>query len=140
MHPKGLYECECDSECAITRTDSLLQFKQRRRQPYNADIISTLAQRLRQNRSMSFKSTWVKAHQDDDKLPGQVLSDAALQNIRVDSIATDSTSRVDSLRPAPMLRMWTLRLSVYPSKEPGSRAGMRTSFVSILMSPTSAII
>jgi ribonuclease HI len=106
MRAKGLYEWECDSECAITRADSLLQFKQRRRQPYNADIISTLAQRLRQNRSMSFKSTWVKAHQDDDKLPGQVLSDAALQNIRVDSIATDSTSRVDSLRPAPMLRMW----------------------------------
>ena len=37
---------------------------------------------------MTFKSTWVKAHQDDDKLPGQILFDAALRNIRVDHIAT----------------------------------------------------
>ena len=36
---------------------------------------------------MTFKSTWVKAHQDDDTLPGQVLSDAALRNIHVGSIA-----------------------------------------------------
>ena len=57
MRPNGLYEWECDSQCAITRTESLLQFKQRRRQPYNADVISTLSQRLRQNRSMNFKST-----------------------------------------------------------------------------------
>ena len=36
---------------------------------------------------MTFKSTWVKAHQDDYKLPGQVLSDAALRNTRVDHTA-----------------------------------------------------
>ena len=66
-----------------------IKFKQRRRYPYNADIISTLAQMLGQNRSMTFKSTWVEAHQDDDKLPGQVLSGAALINIAVDSLAND---------------------------------------------------
>ena len=86
MSPKVLYQWECDSESAITRTDSLFNFKQRQRQPYNADVISTLAHRLRQNWSMTFKSTLVKAHQDDYKLPGQVLSDAALRNIRVDHI------------------------------------------------------
>jgi hypothetical protein len=89
MRPKGEYEWGCDSQCAITLTDVLLKFKQRRRQPYNADIISNLTQRLGQNRSMIIKSTWVKAHQDEDKLPGQVLSDAALRNIDVDSIAND---------------------------------------------------
>ena len=86
MHPKGLYEWEFDSGCAITRTEFLHQFRQRWRQPYNADIISTLAQPLHQNRSMTFKSNGVGVHQDDDQLPGQVLSDAALGNIRVDSI------------------------------------------------------
>ena len=89
MRPKGQCELECGSQCAITRTEVLLKFKQRRRQPYNADIISTLAQRLGQNRSMTFKSTWVKAYQDEDQLPGQVLPDAALRNIDVDSIAND---------------------------------------------------
>jgi ribonuclease HI len=67
MRPKGEYEWECDSQCAINRTDVLLKFKQRRRQPYNADIISNLTQRLGQNRSMTIKSTWVKAHQDENK-------------------------------------------------------------------------
>ena len=38
---------------------------------------------------MTIKSTWVKAHQDEDKLQGQVLSDAALRNIDVDNIAND---------------------------------------------------
>jgi hypothetical protein len=78
-------------QCAITRSDVLLlKFKQRRRQPYNAVIVSNLTQRLGQNRSMTIKSTWVKAHQDEDQLPGQVLSDAALRNtIDVDSIAND---------------------------------------------------
>jgi hypothetical protein len=38
---------------------------------------------------MTIKSTWVKAHQDEKKLPGQILSDAALRNIKVDSIAED---------------------------------------------------
>jgi hypothetical protein len=33
--------------------------------------------------------TWVQAHQDEKKIPGQILSDAALQNIKVDSIAED---------------------------------------------------
>jgi hypothetical protein len=89
MRPKGEYDWECDSQCAMTRTDILLKFKQRRRQPYNADIISNLTQRLGQNRSMTIKSTWVKAHQDENKLPGQALSDAALRNIDVDSIAND---------------------------------------------------
>ena len=55
MRPKGEYEWECDSQCAITRTDVLLKFKQRRRQPYNADIISNLTQRLGQNRSTTIK-------------------------------------------------------------------------------------
>ena len=77
-------------QCAITRSDVLLlKFKQRRRQPYNAVIVSNLTQRLGQNRSMTIKSTWVKAHQDEDKLQGQVLSDAALRNIDVDNIAND---------------------------------------------------
>ena len=90
MQPKGEYEWECDSQCAITWTDILLKFKQRRWQPYNADIISNLTQRLGQNRSMTVNSTWVKAHQDEDKLPGQeVLSDAALRNIDVDSITNN---------------------------------------------------
>jgi hypothetical protein len=31
----------------------------------------------------------VKAHQDENKLPGPVLSDVALRNIDVDSIAND---------------------------------------------------
>jgi hypothetical protein len=35
---------------------------------------------------MTIKSTWVKAHQDENKLPGQVLPDTALRNIDVDSI------------------------------------------------------
>jgi hypothetical protein len=40
---------------------------------------------------MTFKSTWVKAHQDNDQLPGQVLSRATLRNINVeDSIANAS--------------------------------------------------
>ena len=89
MRPKVQWEWECDSQCAITRTEVLLKFKQRRQQPYNAGIVSTLAQRLGQNRSMTFKSVWVNAHQDDDKLPGKVLSDAALRNIAVDSLAND---------------------------------------------------
>ena len=89
MRPKGEYEWECDIQCAITRTGVLLKFIQRRRQPYNAAIISNLTQRLGQNRSITIKSTWVKAHQDEDKLPGQVLSDSALRNIDVDSIAND---------------------------------------------------
>ena len=90
MRPKGQYEWECDRQCAITRAKVLLKFKQRRRRPYNADIISNLTQRLGQNRSMTFKSTLVKAHQDDDKLPsGQVLSDAASRNIDMDSLAND---------------------------------------------------
>jgi hypothetical protein len=38
---------------------------------------------------MTIKSTWVKAHQDEKKIPGQVLSNAALWNIKVDSIAND---------------------------------------------------
>jgi hypothetical protein len=38
---------------------------------------------------MTIKSTWVKAHQDENKLPGQALSDAALRNIDVHSIAND---------------------------------------------------
>jgi hypothetical protein len=38
---------------------------------------------------MTIKSTWVKAHQDEKKLLGQILSDAALRNIKVDSIAED---------------------------------------------------
>jgi hypothetical protein len=39
---------------------------------------------------MTVNSTWVKAHQDEDKLPGQeVLSDAALRNIDVDSITNN---------------------------------------------------
>jgi len=78
MQLKGEYEWECDSQCAINRTDVQLKFKQRRRQPYNADIISNLMQMLGQNRSMTIKSIWAKAHQDENKLPGQVLSDAAL--------------------------------------------------------------
>jgi hypothetical protein len=89
MRPKGEYEWECDSQCAITRTDILLKFKQRRRQPYNADIISNLTHRLGKKRSMTIKSTWVKAQQDEDQLPSQVLSDATLRNIDVDSIAND---------------------------------------------------
>ena len=97
MRPKGQYAWACDSQCAITRTDILLKFKQRRRQPYNADIISNLTQRLGQNRSMTFKSAWVKAHQDDDQLPGQVhvLSDAALRNLDVDSLANDYLLETD---------------------------------------------
>ena len=87
MRPKGQHEWECDSHCAITRTDVLLKFKQRWRQLYNADIIFNLTQRLDLHRSMTFKSTCVKAHQDDDQLSGQVLSDAALRNIDVDSLA-----------------------------------------------------
>ena len=140
MHPKGLYEWEFDSGCAITRTEFLHQFRQRWRQPYNADIISTLAQPLHQNRSMTFKSNGVGVHQDDDQLPGQVLSDAALGNIRVDNIATDYYLENGTSQTALMLRMWKLKLSVYPFKEPGSRAGMRKSFVSISMGPTSTII
>jgi hypothetical protein len=89
MRPKDQYEWECDSQCAITRTDVLLKFKQWWRQAHNADIISNLTQRLGQNRSMTIKITWVKAHQDDDQLPDQVLSDAALRNIDVDSLAND---------------------------------------------------
>jgi hypothetical protein len=38
---------------------------------------------------MTIKSTWVKAHQDEDKLRGQVLSGAALRNINVDNMTND---------------------------------------------------
>jgi hypothetical protein len=38
---------------------------------------------------MNIKRTWVQAHQDKKKIPGQILSDAALWNIKVDSIAED---------------------------------------------------
>ena len=89
MRLKGEYEWECDSQCALNRIGVLLKFTQRRRQPYNADIISNLTHRLGQNRTMTIKSTWVKAHQDEKMLPGQILSDAALRNIKVDSIADD---------------------------------------------------
>jgi ribonuclease HI len=65
MRPIGEYEWECDSQCAINRIDVLLKFDQRRRQPYNADIVSNLTQRLGQNRSLTIKSAWVKAHQDE---------------------------------------------------------------------------
>jgi len=67
MRPKGEYEWECDSQCAINRTDVLLKFEQRRRQPYNAGIISNLTHRLGQNRSITIKSTRVKAHQDEKR-------------------------------------------------------------------------
>jgi hypothetical protein len=89
MRFKGEYEWECDNQCALNRIGVLLKFEQRRRQPYNADIISNLTQRLGQNRSITIKSTWVQAHQDKKKLPGQILSDAALRNIKMDSIAED---------------------------------------------------
>jgi hypothetical protein len=89
MQLKGEFEWECDSQCALNRIGVLLTFTQRRRQPYNADIISNLTHRLGQNRTMTIKSTWVQAHQDEKKLPGQILSDAALRNIEVDSIAED---------------------------------------------------
>jgi hypothetical protein len=70
MRPKGEYEWECE--------------------PYNADIISNLTQRLGQNQSMTTKSTWVKAHQDEKKdTRPSILSDAALRNIKLDSIAND---------------------------------------------------
>jgi hypothetical protein len=94
MQPKGEYEWEWDSQCAITPTDVLLKFKQRRRQSYNADIISNLMQRLGQNKSMTIKNTWVKARQKEDKLPGQVLSDAALRNIDVDTNKLKSNNSV----------------------------------------------
>ena len=45
--------------------------------------------RLDQNRTMTIKSIWVQAHQDEKKIPGQILSDAALRSIKVDSIAED---------------------------------------------------
>jgi hypothetical protein len=38
---------------------------------------------------MNIKRTWVQAHQDEKKIPGQILSGAALRNIKVDSIAED---------------------------------------------------
>jgi len=38
---------------------------------------------------MNIKRTWVQAHQDEKKIPGQIISDAALRNIKVDSIAED---------------------------------------------------
>jgi hypothetical protein len=38
---------------------------------------------------MIIKSTRVQAHQDEKKIPGQILSDAALRNIKVDSITED---------------------------------------------------
>ena len=94
---KGEYEWECDSQCALNRIGVLLKFTQRRRQPYNTDIISNLTHRLGQTRSMTIKSTWVKAHQDEKKLPGQVLPEAALGNIKVDSIAEDYL--LDSRQP-----------------------------------------
>ena len=89
MRLKGEFEWECDSQCALNRIGVLLKFQQRRRQPYNADIISNLTHRLGQNRTMNIKRTWVQAHQDEKKLPGEILSDAALRNIKVDSIAED---------------------------------------------------
>ena len=89
MRLKGEFEWECDSQCALNRIGVLLKFQQRRRQPYNADIISNLTHRLGQNRTMNIKRTWVQAHQDEKKLPGEILSDAALRNIKVDSIAKD---------------------------------------------------
>jgi hypothetical protein len=89
MRLKGEYEWECDSQCSLNRIAVLLKFEQRRRQLYNADIISYLTHRLGQNRSMNIKSAWVKAHQDEKKLPGQILSDAALRNLKADSIAED---------------------------------------------------
>jgi hypothetical protein len=54
MRLKGEFECECDSQCALNRRIRLLlKFTQRRRQPYNADIISNLTHRLDQNRTMA---------------------------------------------------------------------------------------
>jgi hypothetical protein len=39
---------------------------------------------------MTIKSIWVQVHQDENKkIPGQILSDAALRSIKVDSIAED---------------------------------------------------
>ena len=48
---------------------------------------------------MTIKSTRVKAHQDENKLPSQVLSDAALQNINVNSIANHYL--LDTCQPQP---------------------------------------
>ena len=42
MRPRGQYEWECDSQCAITRTDVLLKFKQRRQQPCNVCLFHLL--------------------------------------------------------------------------------------------------
>jgi hypothetical protein len=89
MRLKGEFEWECNSQCALNRIGVLLKFQQWQRQPYNADIISNLMHRLGQNRTMTIKSIWVQAHQDEKKIPGQILSDAALRNIKVDSIAED---------------------------------------------------
>jgi hypothetical protein len=95
-------------------------------------------QRLGQNRSMTIKSKWVlKAHQDENKLPGQVLSDATLRNIDVDS--TISSTPINP-RPEIMLRMWMLRPLAYLFKEPGSQAGTRMPFASISMDLISTTI
>ena len=54
---------------------------------------------------MTFKSTWVKAYlddDDDDQLPGQVLSDAAVRNNDVDSLANAYLSRQINPRPEIM--------------------------------------
>ena len=42
MRPRGQYEWECDSQCAITRTNVLLKFKQRWQQPCNVCLFHLL--------------------------------------------------------------------------------------------------
>jgi hypothetical protein len=122
MRLKGEYEWECDSQCALNRIGVLLK----RRQLYNADITSNLMHRLGQNRTMTIKSTWVKANQDEKKLPGQILSDAALRNIKVDSIAKDYL--LDPRQPQTSenaAHVWMLKPSASAFKEPGSLADTR---------------
>jgi hypothetical protein len=133
-------EWECDSQCALNRVGVLLKFTQRRRQPYNADIISNLTHRLGQNRTMNIKRTWVQAHQDEKKIPGQILSDAALRSIKVDSIAEDYLLDPRQPQTSDNARKWVRKPSAYAFKEPGSLAATRMLSVRVSMDLTSVNI
>jgi hypothetical protein len=73
---------------------------------------------------MTIKSTWFQAHQDEKKIPDQILSDAALRNIKVDSIAedylldphqsqtSDKAAHVDAQAISTATRMLSTRVSM----------------------------
>jgi ribonuclease HI len=140
MRPKGEYKWECDRQCALNRIEVVLKFGHQQQQPYNADIISNLTQRLDQNRSMTIKSTWVKAHQDEKRYQAKYCPTLLCGISRWTASPKIIYSTPVNPRLQKMLCMWMLKPSAYVFKEQGSQAEMRMLFAKVLMDPIFATI